>query len=288
MCGLFDRSRQAWYKSQHAGIRKTYEAEIIVEEVKRIREHLPKSGGRKLYHLMGGFLKKEGIKIGRDKFFEVLNKYNLLIKRKKRTRKTTNSNHHFRRYPNIAEDMEIVRPNQLWVSDITYVRLPGTFCYLSLVTDAYSRKIVGWHLAEDLKAESTLKALEMAVENLPRDHKPLVHHSDRGLQYCSKVYVELLREHKIKISMTEKGDPYENILAERMNRTIKEEFIEAYSYLTYAEALAIAERSIGIYNSYRPHASLDYLTPDQAHRMKGELKKRWKNYNDKQTAPVSN
>lgn len=278
LCDLFDKSRQAWYKSENAKIKQFYDEQVIVEEVKRIREHLKKCGGRKLYHMMSGFLENKQIKIGRDKFFDVLRKHNLLIKKRKKTAKTTNSNHSLRRYPNIVQDLEVSGSNQLWVSDITYIRLPGTFCYLSLITDAYSRKIVGWHLAKDLTAESTIKALEMALEQLTTKPKSLIHHSDRGVQYCSKMYVSLLKKHGIKISMTEQGDPYENILAERMNRTIKEEFLDMVSFATYKEALKITEKSVALYNGMRPHASLDYLTPDQAHRLAGHLKKRWKNY----------
>ena len=173
--------------------------------------------------------------------------------------------------------MKVNAPSTIWQSDITYIPFGRTFFYLSLVMDAYSRKIVGWHLSESLKAEGTIAALKMALTTLPRNHEGLFHHSDRGSQYCCKAYVKLLKKRNIEISMTEHGDPYENILAERINRTIKEEFINEFLFLNFKEAKMVTANSVRYYNKLRPHASLDYLTPDQAHLLKVILKKRWKN-----------
>lgn len=281
VCAVYDKSRQAWYKAQEQGIQEEYREDLIEEEVKRIRKHLPRLGGRKLFHMLESFFKKEGIKIGRDKFFTLLRDRNLLIKKKKYTKKTTNSNHSFKRYPNLIKGLSVTQANQLWVSEITYVSIGRQFCYLNLITDAYSRKIVGWYLSKDLKAENTLKALKMALASLTKKERTtlsLIHHSDRGIQYCSRLYVELLSKNGVTVSMTENGDPYENILAERMNKTIKEEFLDMLPYTNYKEAQAIVSKAIRVYNGYRPHSSLDYLTPNEAHLRKGELRKRWKKY----------
>lgn len=277
LCAVFGKSRQAYYKAEQKRQDKEFIADLIIEEVKRLRKYQPRSGGRKLFYLVQPFFKKEGIKMGRDKFFDLLRERNLLIKKKKRTAKTTNSNHHFRKHPNLIVDLKVEKPNQLWVSDITYVRFGRTFFYLSLIMDAYSRKIVGWHLAEDLKADGTIAALKMAIATLPRGFVGLIHHSDRGTQYCCHAYVKLLKKNKIQISMTQNGDPYENILAERINRTIKEEFLDQWMFLNFKEAKSATAKAVRYYNGLRPHASLDYLTPMQAHKSSGKLKKRWKN-----------
>jgi len=229
---------------------------------------------------MKPYLNKHGIKKGRKKFTDVLRAKDLMVKKKKRSWKTTNSNHAFRKHPNLIHNLPVECANSLWVSDITYVPFGRTFFYLSLVMDAYSRKIVGWHLADNLKAEGTIAALKMALATLPLDHQitgNLVHHSDRGIQYCCHAYVNLLKENNIRISMTQNGDPYENILAERINRTIKEEFISEFFFGNFEQARKVAAKSVKYYNEYRPHASLDYLTPAKAHHLKCVLKKRWKN-----------
>lgn len=277
LCEVYGKSRQAWYKGQKRQEQWAYQGDIIEEEVLRIRKHLPRCGGKKLYFLMKSFFKKEGIKIGRDKFFDVLRERNLLIKKKKHRKTTTNSNHNFRKYPNKTHGLKVEKANKLWVSDITYVSFGRSFYYLNLVMDAYSRKIVGWYLSDSLKAEGTIAALKMAITTLPHHQSGLIHHSDRGSQYCCKAYVKLLNKHKIIISMTENGDPYENILAERINRTIKEEFLDQFVFCNYPEAKKITAKSVRSYNRIRPHSSLDFLTPQQAHLKTGHLKKRWKN-----------
>ena len=277
LCAAFGKSRQAYFKAERKRQDKELIEDLVVEEVKRLRKYQPKSGGRKLFYLLQPFFKKEGIKMGRDKLFVLLRKRNLLIKKKKRTAKTTNSNHPFRKYPNLISDLKVTKANQLWVSDITYVRFGRTFFYLSLIMDAYSRRIVGWHLAEDLKADGTIAALKIAIATLPHGHAGLIHHSDRGSQYCCHAYTKLLKKNKIQISMTQNGDPYENILAERINRTIKEEFLDQWMFLNFKEANSATAKAVRYYNGLRPHASLDYLTPMQAHKFSGKLKKRWKN-----------
>lgn len=226
LCGLFGTTRQAWYRARQEKERREMEAMAVVWKVRQIRKELPRCGGRKLYFLIGGFLDGHGIQLGRDRFFDLLREHNLLIKRKK-GRKTTFSFHRFRKYPNTAKDIEVARPDQLWVSDITYIVMGASVCYLSLVTDAFSRKIVGWSLRPDLTAKGPLEALGMAIGQRSGG-KPLVHHSDRGIQYCSDGYIRLLEENGIGISMTENSDPYENALAERIHRTLKEVYCPDY------------------------------------------------------------
>ena len=279
MCELYGKSRQAWYKKQKQELLEEKYADLIEQEVKRIRKALPRLGAKKLYVKMKPFLIEHGIKKGREKFKDVLRARNLMIKKKKCTKKTTNSNHPYRKYPNLTYQLIVEKANQLWVSDITYIPMGRGFFYLSLVMDAYSRKIVGWNLSEDLKAEGAITALKMALTTIPQGHTGLYHHSDRGLQYCCKAYIKLLKKRNITISMTENGDPYENILAERINRTIKEEFLNEFLFFNYQEAKTATAYSVRSYNNLRPHASLNYLTPSKAHLLNVVLKKVWKNNN---------
>ena len=180
------------------------------------------------------------------------------------------------------KELSLTRPNQLWVSDITYIRTGNDFSYLSLITDAYSHKIVGWAVEETLHTKGPLAALNMATKTLQKGKKSLIHHSDRGLQYCCKDYIELLSSHTIQISMTSQGDPGENAIAERINRTIKEEF-NCRAFLTFEQARAAIAKSIQAYNNCRPHASCDYLTPNLAHQQHGPLRKRWRKYDRKKS-----
>lgn len=239
---------------------------------------MPRIGTRKLHYLLTDTLQKHKISIGRDKLFDLLEGYGLLVRRRKRKRvNTTNSNHPFRKYPNLVRSLQALRPNRLWVSDITYIDVAGGFCYLSLVTDAYSRKIVGYCLYPTLKKEGPLQALRMALDSLHnRGNNALTHHSDRGLQYCCGEYISLLESNAMSISMTEKGDPYENAIAERVNGILKEEFAIDAVFDNFEQASSIVENAISIYNQLRPHSSCNYLTPDQAHQQRGLLPTKWK------------
>ncbi len=239
---------------------------------------MPRIGTRKLHYMLTETLQKHQISIGRDKLFDLLAEYGMLVRRRKRRRvSTTDSNHPYRKYPNLVRELQVLRPNHLWVSDITYISLKDGFCYLSLVTDAYSRKIVGYCLHPTLKKEGPLQALAMALALLPkRLEAPLIHHSDRGLQYCCSDYTTLLENKGIGISMTEKGDPYENAIAERVNGILKEEFGLYNDFGHLGQAGDTTKQAIDTYNRYRPHASCDYLTPEQAHPKKGLLKTKWK------------
>lgn len=225
-------------------------------------------------------MQEHHISIGRDAFFDLLSERKLLVRKRKRRKPiTTFSDHWMRKYPNLIEEFYPTAPNQLWVSDITYIVLVNCFAYLSLITDAYSRKIVGFYLSMDLSAEGCIKALNMALSNNPVLGK-LIHHSDRGSQYCCSDYVKILNDIYIKISMTQNGDPKENAIAERVNGILKDELLEKV-YLDYKQAVKAVSVAISTYNHQRPHGSIDYLTPFEAHFRSGELKRRWKNYYSK-------
>jgi len=238
---------------------------------------MPRVGTRKLYHMLTDTLQEHKIKIGRDKLFDLLEEYAMLVRRRKRRRvSTTDSNHPFRKYPNLVRAFAATGPNQLWVSDITYIRICEGFGYLSLITDAYSRKIVGYCLYPTLQKQGPVTALKKALNTLPATADRLIHHSDRGRQYCCEAYVNVLTGKKVTISMTEKGDPYENALAERMNKTLKEEFLLADGFGSFEIASAAVSNAVNIYNALRPHDSCNYMTPDAAHQMQGPIPMKWK------------
>jgi transposase InsO family protein len=214
--------------------------------------------------------------MGRDAFFELLRDTGLLIRRKRYRARTTFSSHRFRKYPDLRRDLIAERPDQLWVSDITYIRVKQDFAYLSLITDAYSRKIIGFCMSHDLSTDSCLSALRMALSTRLTD-EPLIHHSDRGTQYCSQAYAGLLNKKGVAISMTQSGNPRDNAIAERVNGILKMELLEE-KYDNIKIAYRSVKQAINIYNTARPHSSLDMLTPDKAHQRTGPLKRRWRNY----------
>jgi putative transposase len=272
---LFGFSRQAYYKYKSDRIKKKEEFTIIRDMVIRIRCQMPRIGTRKLYFLIKQELEVLNIKIGRDVLFNFLRAEHLLIKPKRSYVKTTNSKHWMKKYPNLVKDLELIKPEQLWVSDITYIKTDKGHEYLSLITDAYSKKIMGYELLDSLSATGPLKALEMALNNRKYTHD-LIHHSDRGLQYCSAEYIAKLKNNTIKVSMTENGDPYENAIAERVNGILKYEFLIVDGFTNHLQAIKVIKESIGIYNDQRPHLTCKMLTPNQAH-MQQEMKiKKWK------------
>lgn len=244
---------------------------------------MPRIGGRKLLFL----LQKDGINIGRDTLFDVLREENLLVKKRKRYVITTQSKHWMKKYPNLIEGMEVLRANKLWVADITFISIGDKFAYLYLITDAYSRKIVGHCLSPRLDADGGAGALRMALRSVnPNERIGLIHHSDRGAQYCSLNYVHVLQDEKILISMTQNGDPYENAVAERVNGILKSEWIHSEVYDSFDQASLRVHEIISIYNTARPHLSCNMLTPEQAYLKTGKLKKRWKNYYNRKPAKV--
>jgi len=282
-CGLLGISRQAWYQHQRYEGQQALEHEIVLKKVKEYRIDQPKVGVRKLCLHLEEPLLRHGICIGRDALFDLLREQGMLVRRRKRKHITTDSNHPYRKYPNLIKEFIPMRANELWVSDITYIDTKEGFMYLSLITDAYSHKIVGWHLGETLEATGSLFALKMALAQRTAKH-PLIHHSDRGVQYCSYEYTNLLNhpENQVKISMTENGDPYENAMAERVNGILKGEFLPAVAD-SKQHARDLVKQSIKTYNEVRLHGSINLMTPQQAHLKEGILKKNWKPKNRKGT-----
>lgn len=286
LCGLFGKTRHAIYDHLWRQEAATIKEDIVLQLVQRIRQELPRVGTRKLLHLLTPQLISHGISIGRDALFDLLSEHKLLIRQRKRKIITTNSNHWMRKYNNLVSKIVISRPEQVWVSDITFIRMNNQWGYLSMVTDACSRKIMGYAFRNDMLAEGCVDALKMALQNRQYGEHELVHHSDRGSQYCCREYTGLLNSYNIAISMTEKGDPYENALAERMNGIIKNEFNLYSSTQGFDETRRVIEKSIGAYNTLRPHSSCDYLTPSQAHQQQAILNKRWKKYDRKRSMPA--
>jgi putative transposase len=276
LCGLLGYSRQAYYKLLREGEGAVLRSDLLVREVARIRVDQKRIGARKLHAMLADFMAAQGKLLGRDAFFDLLREHNLLVrKRRKWKPRTTVSGLWMKRYPNLAKDMVPVAANRLWVSDITYIRLSGGFCYLSLVTDAYSRKIVGWSLRRDLSAKGCVAALKMAKRDNPKT-SGLIHHSDRGLQYYSREYLKVLGR-GVLISMSERSDPLENAIAERVNGILKQELLEE-RFSSFPEALSAVERAVMVYNFQRPHLSIEMLTPAEAHLQIGPLRRFWKNY----------
>jgi transposase InsO family protein len=230
------------------------------------------------------------IKMGRDALFDLLSAHGMLIRKRKRQIRTTQSSHWLRKYPNLIRELQPSAPNQLWVSDITYWKINNEHLYVSFITDAYSHKIVGYHVAETLATVETIQALRMALSGLlerPESHTSLIHHSDRGVQYCSADYVNLLVKNNVNISMTENGDPLENAMAERINGIMKDEYLHEFKVDSLFEAKKILEESVKLYNQDRPHSSIGYNYPSDVHENCLETIRLWKNYYKKNPTIVN-
>ena len=227
--------------------------------------------------MLGPWMKEHGIKIGRDMFFLLLSKYNLLIRiRKKHKIRTTNSNHWLHKYPNLTIGLQLIRIEQLWVADITYLKIKKEgFAYLAIITDAFSHKIVGYDLELHMHTSLCLEALSHALRFRNTTQKTLIHHSDRGAQYCSNEYTQLLRQNAISISMTQSGDPLENPIAERVNGIIKNEYIKPLKPETFLQAKKLVGEAILKYNHERPHMSINYHTPAEIHFYNKKVKRVW-------------
>ena len=264
LCSYFEVSRSGYYKSEQKADEQSLQGEMVLMMVRDIRRRHPRMGSKKLYKWIKPDIDKAGIKMGRDKFIELLRKEGLLVKRKRKYVYTTDSYHHFRVYKNLLKHRQLEKAHQGWVSDITYIRTREEFMYLFLITDAFSRKIVGWHLSDSLKVEGALDALKMAIRQCPKT-EGLIHHSDRGIQYCCKGYTELLKNKKIKISMTEENHCYENAVAERVNGILKQEYSLDDTFINDKVATKAVRESIASYNVERPHWSLGLATPQQMH-----------------------
>ena len=280
LCGWFGITRQAYYNHTWKSYEVNNKHHIIIDRVQEIREKHPRLGTRKLFDMLQPFFKEHQIKIGRDSLFNVLYINHLLVRKRKRKISTTNSYHRFRKYPNLIREFVPTAINQLWVSDITYWKIGEKHVYISFITDVYSHKIVGYNVAKTLETIESLQALKMALNGLETEPSNLIHHSDRGIQYCSNSYVKLLQDYNVKISMTENGDPLENAVAERINGIIKEEYLHNYQVNNLKKAKELLKAVVDLYNNERPHMSISNLTPNEVHQSTEKLKlnKLWKNY----------
>jgi transposase InsO family protein len=277
LCRLLGYTSQSYYQYQKLLARESLKEDLVIGQVVYHRILQPRLGARKLQVMMEPFMEDHGIAIGRDVLFGLLRENGLLIRKSRRSKPlTTDSNHWMRKYPDLIRNIVLSRADELWVSDITYIHLPKKrFGYLSLVTDAYSRKIVGFCMNQDLSAQGPVAALAMALKGRT-GREPLTHHSDRGSQYCSDGYVNLLKSGAINISMTQSGNPRDNAIAERVNGILKQELLkEAYPDIQQARREVVI--AIATYNCLRPHSSVDMMTPEKAHTQTGQISRRWKN-----------
>jgi transposase InsO family protein len=276
LCNLFGRTRHAFYDKLWHERKKISQEELVLEMLLEIRRDMPGAGIPTIYQLIRRPLITHGIKMGRDAVQELRRRYGLIKKPRRSYVATTDSKHRFRKYPNIIRELKVTRVAELWVCDITYIRVRKDFNFLSLVCDVYSRKIIGYCLHPTLAKEGPLTALRMAIQTLDGPPETLIHHSDRGIQYCCDEYVQELELYDIAISMTEKGDPYENPVAERLNGILKKIFGLNKAFQNRRDALKAVKKVIMLYNTVRPHTSVEKLTPQQAHNCKGILNRTWK------------
>ncbi len=266
VCSLAGKSRQAYYRSLWSRKRSRERADEVVSLVERIRAEMPRVGVRKIYHMARERLRP--LRVGRDRLFSILRANYLLVRPARAYHVTTRSRHRFRKYENLTEGLRVCRPEQVWASDITYVGNGGRHLYLALVTDVYSKRVMGHDLSESLAAEGCLRALDRANRERMYGDELLIHHSDRGIQYCCGAYQERLRRYGMRVSMTEGHDPYANAVAERVNGILKQEFLLEEYDLPLREMRRVVRDAIGTYNRDRPHYSCGYLTPDQMHRQR--------------------
>jgi transposase InsO family protein len=258
-------SRQNYYKGRKSRQRKAVDEELVVGMVLRERHQQPRLGVRKLHHILRDELEEARAFVGRDRMFEILRDRGLLLEPLPKSPRTTNSRHSLPVFMNLAADVETTGPNQIWVSDLTYIRTEEGYEYLALIMDRHSRKVVGFHCGDDLTTTGSIQALEQALASLPEGCKP-IHHSDRGCQYCSHAYVRLLKEHGLPVSMTVENHCAENSHAERLNGILKQEYGLYMEFRTRAQARAAVKQAVGLYNNRRPHNSLNLRTPSEAHR----------------------
>jgi len=276
---LFGFTRQGLWKQSQACYAEEIDNTAIISEVREIRGKMPRIGVRKLQVKLA----ENGHDIGRDRLFEILRDSGLLVKRSHTRIITTYSKHWMKKWSNLIKDIVPSHPNEIWVSDITYIEIvcgiKKTFMYLSLITDAYTHEIVGYALHDSLDTEGPLRVLTMALSTRPRESlKGLIHHSDRGSQYCCQDYVNRLKQYGILISMTDKGDPYENAIAERVNGILKTEWLYLITLKSKEQARKVIDKIVYLYNNERPHESIGNMTPAAARSASGQPKKLWKNY----------
>jgi putative transposase len=291
LCEWFGVSRQAYYQDKRKQGLVFIKEDIIIKQVKEIRKEHPSMGVGKLYLKLLPFMQTHQIKLGRDGLFTLLATHHLLIRNRKRKIQTTQSFHRFKKYPNQIVGFTPTGISQLWVSEITYWQTKDSNYYITFIPDVYSHKIVGYQVGESLEAIESVQALRLALSGLVRlsGQPKLIHHSDRGIQYCSKEYTKLLEEHDIEISMTTDGDPLENAIAERVNGIIKDEYLTHYQVNGFQEAKQVLEKLVKLYNHDRPHMSIGNHTPVQLHdaTITMDIKKLWKNYYQENLALVN-
>jgi putative transposase len=275
-CALFGNSRQAFYKQNNRVDNTGLQETLVLKLVSEIRTNLPRCGVDKLHFMLkdDAFV-AHSIKVGRDGLYDLLGRHGMLIRQRKRKPYTTDANHRYRKYPNLIRGKVLLQAGELWVSDITYINTGNGFSYLSLITDAYSHKVVGYKLHPTLHAQGAIDALAMAGKDVKKTDK-LIHHSDRGVQYCCHEYVQVIAHLGVQLSMTEKGDPYENAIAERINGILKTEFLLGESFDNHDAASKAVDSAVKRYNEMRIHDSCNRLTPVMAHEQKGVLQKYWK------------
>jgi putative transposase len=267
LCRKLKMSRQNFYARRRERARQEVEAELVIHLVRQERQAQPRLGGRKLHYILRASMSEAGVEVGRDRFFDLLRAQDLLVEPLPRDWvRTTSSQHELPVFGNLVKDLQVSQPNQVWVVDLTYIRTEEGFVFLALVTDKGSRKIVGFHCAENLEAVGCVRALQMALSSLPSGARP-IHHSDRGTQYCSRAYVAALTKRGLPISMTEKNHCAENALAERMNGILKGEYGLGGRLKSKAQARRAVEQSVRLYNERRPHLALNYQTPQEAHSL---------------------
>ncbi len=288
LCALSGVSRQAFYKrDEDAMLARLAIEQFVVQYVMEVRSKDPKIGMDKLWRMYSGKFPEE-YRVGRDVFRSIMHERGLNLHRRPRAIRTTDSRHNLPTYPNLVKSVIPLRPNHIWVSDITYIMVEDPdaplgyrFVFLTIVMDAYSKRILGWCVAPTLEAAYSVKALEMAVKTLPEGFADtLIHHSDRGTQYASAAYIKVLNANRIVPSMTEDGNPKDNAMAERINNTVKNELLHGKTFTSLGQVADAVRKAVKFYNGERPHSSIDMLTPNQAHQTEGKLKKHWHSYRD--------
>lgn len=288
LCALSGVTRQAFYKHDDDLLfRRLAKEQFVVQFVLGIREKDPRIGADKLWLMYRARFSDE-YRVGRDVFRSILHERGLNVRQRQRATRTTDSRHSLPVYPNLVKDVIPMRPNQIWVSDITYIamedataRLGYRFCFLTIIMDAYSKRIVGWQVAPTLEAAYSIKALRMAIGTLPESfEETLIHHSDRGCQYASADYIKVLTRSRITPSMTESGNPKDNAMAERINSTVKNELLHGQAFASIRQVTEAVKKAVQFYNEERPHSSIDYHTPNEAHAMQGEMKRHWHSWRE--------
>jgi transposase InsO family protein len=282
---LFGLERQVYYRQKYRKQKQSYQAQKVIDMVIDIRKRMPRIGTRKLYHLLQNDL--QSMHVGRDKLFKILNANHLNIIPKRSYKVTTNTHHRFYKHKDLVCNLSICRPEQVWVSDITYLGIRHAHFYISFITDAYSKKIVGYNVSDSLHTNGVARALKMAHKSRQYPSEILIHHSDKGLQYCSNEYQQLLQKYRLTCSMTEQYDPYSNAVAERVNGIIKNEFNLEQFHVSLEIMQQIISETVEIYNNERPHFSCHLLTPKQMHNQSILTIKTYKSKNRSQNILTS-